>query len=292
MRGRIIRGIAGVYDVDVEDGSVYECKARGVFRKECLKPLVGDNVEIEVLDQEKRFASIVRLLPRNSELIRPAVANVDQALVVFSIVSPKPNFNLLDRFLVRMGQQGISCMICFNKQDIDEEGRGEHYRKIYKDCGYRVFVVSALEKRGIEELRAGLAGRITVLAGPSGVGKSSIVNELQQEKVMETGRISAKIERGKHTTRHTELIVMGEGAYILDTPGFSALELPRISKEELQDAYPEFAEYRKNCRFSGCSHTKEPGCGVKAAVADDKVNRLRYENYCLFYEELASVKKY
>lgn len=303
MQGRIVKGIAGFYYVCAEDaghggeaaygkGAIYECKAKGVFRKDGRKPLVGDAVEMDVLDGEGRTGNIRELLPRHSELIRPAVANVDQALVIFSSVKPKPGFNLLDRFLIRMGQQGVPCIICFNKQDIDEEGDGERYRRIYGACGYRALTVSAFEGKGIEELKALLAGRVTVTAGPSGVGKSSIVNCLQSGVVMETGEISAKIERGKHTTRHTELISMGGNTYILDTPGFSSLGLFDLEKEELAGYYPEFAEYEKYCKFSGCSHTKEPVCGVKAAVAEGGVSGLRYENYRILYEELASARRW
>lgn len=292
MRGRIVRGIAGTYSVDAGGREIYECRARGVFRKEGIKPLVGDCVEIEVLDEENHFGSITGLLPRRSELIRPAVANVDQALVIFAVASPRPNFNLLDRFLIRMEQQKISCLICFNKQDLDREEAGERYRQIYEGCGYRTFLVSALNKDGLEELKAQLKGRTTVLAGPSGVGKSSVVNELQQRVVMETGQISAKIERGKHTTRHTELIAVGYDTYILDTPGFSSLDLPSISREELWEYYPEFKKHAEYCKFSGCSHTKEPVCGVKAAVEEGAVERLRYENYRLFYEELDSRQRF
>lgn len=304
MRGKIVKGIAGVYYVhcaDVEtaeevqgekEGNLYECKAKGVFRKDNRKPLVGDDVEIEILDVKQRVGVIRELLPRKSELIRPAVANVSQALVIFSVVKPKPSFNLLDRFLIMMRQQGLPCIICFNKQDIDEEDMGETYRKIYADCGYPTLLVSAMTKEGIEELRELLKGKITTVAGPSGVGKSSIVNSLQSGTVMETGQISAKIERGKHTTRHTELIALDGGAYILDTPGFSSLGLFDMEKEQLAACYPEFAEYEGNCRFDGCAHVSEPVCGVKTAVAEGKISQLRYENYCLLYEELKNRKKY
>ncbi len=290
MQGKIVKGIAGFYYVHCRetDGSerIYECKAKGIFRKDNRKPLVGDNVEMDVLDREQALGNIVSLLPRHSELIRPAVANVDQALVIFSIVKPKPNFNLLDRFLIMMQQQDVPCIICFNKQDIDAESDGEEYRRIYEACGYRTLLVSAMQKTKIEELKALLAGRTTTVAGPSGVGKSSIVNCLQSGIVMETGQISTKIERGKHTTRHSELIAVGEDTYILDTPGFSSLGLFDLEKEELAGFYPEFAEYEKYCRFGGCSHVTEPVCGVKDAVEAGQISRMRYENYCLLYEEL------
>lgn len=291
MQGKIIKGIAGFYYVYAE-ARIYECKAKGVFRKDNRKPLVGDDVLLDVLDEEKLLGNIKGLLPRHSELIRPAVANVDQALVIFSIVKPKPNFNLLDRFLIMMGQQRLPCIICFNKQDIDEAGEGEVYEKIYASCGYQALSVSAKKGEGIEELKQLLAGKTTTVAGPSGVGKSSIVNSLQSGIVMETGRISEKIERGRHTTRHTELIAAGERTYILDTPGFSSLELFHMEKEQLASYYPEFAQEERYCRFAGCSHVTEPVCGVKDAVAEGRISKVRYDNYCLLYEELKQKKRF
>lgn len=299
MRGKIIRGIAGFYYVHVfeenaedAEAGIYECKAKGVFRKDNRKPLVGDNVEMDVLDGEQYLGNIRELLPRHSELIRPAVANIDQALVIFSIVSPKPNFNLLDRFLIMMMQQGIPCIICFNKQDLDQEDDGQRYREIYESCGFQTISVSAREQRGIGDLKKILQGRTTAVAGPSGVGKSSIVNCLQSGVAMETGQISRKIERGKHTTRHTELITAGADTYILDTPGFSSLGLFDLEKEQLGRYYPEYAEYEKYCRFGGCAHINEPVCGVKDAVAEGRISRMRYDNYRLLYEELKNRKKY
>jgi len=291
MKGKIVKGIAGFYYVHAEN-KIYECKAKGVFRKDNRKPLVGDDVEMDVLDEENALGNIRELLPRRSVLIRPAVANVDQALVIFSIVKPKPNFNLLDRFLVMMEQQDIETIICFNKVDIDEEEDGCKYQEIYEKCGYRTLTVSAKQGVGIEALKELLAGRTTTVAGPSGVGKSSIVNSLQSGIVMETGQISTKIERGKHTTRHSELIYVGEDTYILDTPGFSSLGLFDLEKEDLTRYYPEFAEHEKYCKFAGCSHVNEPVCGIKDAVAEGAISRVRYENYCLLYEELKSLKKW
>ncbi len=291
MQGKIVKGIAGFYYVHCQEG-VYECKAKGVFRKDNQKPLVGDDVELDVLDEEKKLGNIRRILPRRSELIRPAVANVDQALVIFSSVKPKPNFNLLDRFLIMMEQQDIPCVICFNKQDIDEEKDGEKYREIYSSCGYETLTVSARVRSGLEDLKAILAGKTTTVAGPSGVGKSSIVNCLQNETVMETGQISQKIERGKHTTRHSELIAMGRDTYILDTPGFSSLGLFDLEKEQLADYYPEFGTYEKYCKFAGCAHIGEPVCGIRDAVAEGSISKMRYENYCVLYDELKNKKKF
>lgn len=292
MYGKIIKGIAGFYYVHSTDGSVYECRAKGIFRKDNKKPLVGDDVELDVLDQAGRLGNIRSLLPRRSGLIRPAVANVDQALVVFSITKPQPNFNLLDRFLIMMGQQRLPCIICFNKLDMDSDNNGERYASIYAACGYRTLTVSAVRGEGLEKLKELLRGRTTTVAGPSGVGKSSLINRLQSDVVMETGAISEKIERGKHTTRHTELIAVEADTYILDTPGFSSLGLFDLGKEELAGYYPEFTEPEKHCRFGGCAHINEPDCGIKEALAEGRISSLRYENYCLLYEELNKRKKY
>ena len=292
MHGKIIKGIAGFYYVHLSEiGEVYECKAKGVFRKNNEKPLVGDDVELDVLDEEKHLGNIRTILPRSNALIRPAVANVDQALVIFSIVKPKPNFNLLDRFLIMMAQQEIPIVICFNKQDIDENGEVDTYRDIYEAAGYQTLAISAKEGKGMANLQEILAGKTTTVAGPSGVGKSSIVNKLQDGVVMETGQISEKIERGKHTTRHSELIAIAQDTYILDTPGFSSLGLFDIEKEDLVKFYPEFAEYEKYCKFGGCAHISEPVCGIKDALAEGQISQLRYENYCQFYEELKDREK-
>lgn len=292
MQGKIVKGIAGFYYVHVQDMGVYECKAKGIFRKDNTKPLVGDDVTVEVLDEEKKLGNISVILPRKNSLIRPAVANVDQALVIFSITEPAPNFNLLDRFLIMMEQQALPCIICFNKQDISSEEDRKALKEIYEGCGCRVFFTSAGKDREMEELLPVLKGRTTTVAGPSGVGKSSIINCLAPEVCMETGEISKKIQRGKHTTRHTQLIALGAGTYIMDTPGFSSLALTNMEKEELQGYYPEFARFEAECRFRGCAHIQEPGCGIKAAVQEGLISRIRYGNYVLLYEELKNKKKY
>ena len=292
MQGKIIKGIAGFYYVHVPEKGVYECKAKGVFRKDKKKPLVGDDVLIQVLNEEEYLGNIADILPRRSEIIRPAVANIDQALVIFSIVKPQPNFNLLDRFLIMMEQQHIPCIICFNKVDIDENDAGSGYEEMYGRCGYKTLCVSAKQGLGIDTLKDILKGKTTTVAGPSGVGKSSIINELQATVQMETGSISTKIERGKHTTRHSELIAMEDNTYILDTPGFSSLGLFDMEKEDLAGFYPEFARYECYCKFGGCAHISEPVCGIREAVEEGEIPKLRYENYKLLYEELRGRKKY
>lgn len=291
MQGKIIRGIGGFYYVHAEDGIVYECRAKGIFRKEKIKPLPGDNVEIfPVQDEEKPAGNVDAILPRKNVLIRPAVANVDQALVVFAAASPKPNLNLLDRFLISMEQQQIPVVICFNKTDLVDVKEEELLRDTYAHS-YPVQLISAANGEGIEEVQRLLDGKTTVVAGPSGVGKSSLTNHLQPHVQMEVGDISRKIERGRHTTRHTELIYLRPHTYFLDTPGFSSLYLTGIAYEELWQYFPEFVSYEPYCRFQGCMHISEPDCAVKEALAEGKIAASRYENYVMLAEELKNARK-
>ncbi len=292
MQGKIIKGIAGFYYVYVGDRGVYECKAKGIFRRENIKPLVGDNVELEILDEEQKKGNIREILPRRSRLIRPAVANIDQALVLFAIVKPDPDFNLLDRFLIMMEQQSLPCIICFNKRDIASEEERKTLQDAYEICGYKVLFISVKEREGIEEVRSLLQGKTTTMAGPSGVGKSSLINCLYPQAEMETGAISEKIERGKHTTRHSELFALDKESYLMDTPGFSMLQLFDMEKEELKEFYPEFRQYEERCRFRGCAHINEPDCGVKEALEKGKISKIRYYNYTVLYEELKGRRKY
>ncbi len=293
MTGKIIKGIAGFYYIHDGHDRVYACKAKGIFRNRGIKPVVGDNVTFTVLDEEAREGNIDEILPRKNVLVRPASANVDQALVVFAITQPDPNFNLLDRFLIMMLAQDIPVMICFNKTDLETQEKQEAYRKIYEQAGYPVMFVSTYEKNGIDAVRDYLRGKTTILAGPSGVGKSSLTNLLQPEAAMETGCISEKIKRGKHTTRHAELFSVEENTYLMDTPGFSSMYLEEIEPQHLKDYFPEFEAYEPECRFQAdCVHIGEPVCGVKAALAEGKISQSRYENYGLLYQELKNRRKY
>lgn len=292
MQGKIIKGIGGFYYVHAEDGALYECRAKGIFRKEKQKPLVGDNVEISVIDAKEQTGNVDLLLPRKNALIRPAAANVDQALVVFAAAAPKPNLNLLDRFLVMMRRQDIPVVICFNKTDLTETQEQERLAEIYRDCGSEVHFLCVARGEGIEEIQRLLEGKTTVAAGPSGVGKSSLTNALQSSVQMEVGEISRKIDRGKHTTRHTELIVLRKDTYFLDTPGFSSLYLPGLEPEELRDCFCEFTPYAADCRFQGCMHISEPDCAVKKALEEGKIARQRYEDYVLLAKELGERKRY
>lgn len=290
MQGKIIKGIAGFYYVQTKDG-IYECKAKGSFRNRKLKPFVGDNVEITVLDKENKKGNMEEILERKNFLIRPAVANVDQTLVIFAAAKPDPNLNLLDRFLIMMEQKEVPVILVFNKTDVAESEKLEEYAGIYENCGYQVLRVSALQEEGISEIKEILKGKTSTVAGPSGVGKSSIINLLQSDIHMETGTISEKIERGKHTTRHSELISIAEDTYIFDTPGFSSLYVTDMEKEELKNYFPEFEQYEEECKFLGCVHVNEPVCGVKEALKNGKISQSRYENYKLLYEELKENEK-
>lgn len=292
MTGKIIKGISGFYYVYVEGAGLYECKAKGAFRKQKIKPLVGDNVEIAVIDEANKLGNVEKILPRKNELIRPAVSNIDMALVIFASAKPDPNFNLLDRFLCMMEYQKVPVTICFNKIDLVDQEKLKEYSGIYEPAGYNVIFTCTKTKEGLGSIRSLLEGKTTTVAGPSGVGKSSIINCLQSDITMETGTISEKIERGKHTTRHSEIIPVSHDTYIMDTPGFSSMDVPRFEKEDLWTCYPEFVRHEPYCRFIGCSHINEPDCGVKAAIEDGEISPVRYENYKLLYEELKNRHKY
>lgn len=292
MLGKIIKGIAGFYYVHVEEAGIYECKAKGIFRKDNQKPLVGDNVRISVLDEKEKSGSIIEILPRKNSLIRPAVANVDQAFVIFALENPKPNFMLLDRFLIMMEHAKVPAVICFNKKDLVQEEDTLKLCDIYKNCGYRVIISSTVNQDDRQKIHEILHGKTTVIAGPSGVGKSSITNMLQQGIHMETGEISKKLKRGRHTTRHSQVIPVGEKTYLMDTPGFSSLYLTDMDEQDLKNYFPEFSRYEGQCRFQGCVHIHEPDCAVKDALEKKEISKLRYEDYLSLYEELKEKRRY
>lgn len=292
MQGKIIKGIGGFYYIYVEHQGVYECKAKGVFRNRKVKPLVGDDVVIDVIDESGKKGNIREILPRKNELIRPAVANIDQALVFFAAAQPEPNLGLLDRFLLQMEYKDIPVIIGFNKCDLVEDARIRELEKIYKASGYPMVFVSVRESKYLEELKELLSGKTTALAGPSGVGKSSLMNWLLPEASMETGAVSEKIKRGRHTTRHSELFHIGERTYLFDTPGFSSLYLNDFTDETLKHYFPEFLNYEKTCRFTRCNHINEPDCGVKNAMEEGKISPVRYEHYVQMYGELKEQRRY
>ena len=292
MQGKILKGISGFYYVHVAGSGLYECRAKGLFRRQKVKPLTGDLVEIAVISESDKIGNVEKIFPRKNELFRPAVANIDMALVIFAAASPQPNLNLLDRFLILMQMQHMPVTICFNKMELITEQQRTELFHIYEGCGYPVLYTSARHQEGIQALREALSGKTVAASGPSGVGKSSLINLLQPQALMETGEISRKIERGRQTTRHTQLIHIEGNTYIMDTPGFSSLFLPEMEKEQLRQYYTESASYEPQCRFQGCSHIHEPDCGVKEAIAAGAIHPVRYENYRLLYKELKSRRKY
>lgn len=292
MQGKIIKGIAGFYYVHVTGCGVYECKAKGIFRNKNIRPLVGDNVEIDIIDDVNFKGNITDILPRNNELIRPAVANIDQSLVVFASLSPAPNFNLLSRFLCMMEYNEIPTVICFNKTDQIEDDRLQEIVKNFEGAGCRILMTSTVTGQGLSELREVLEGKTTALAGPSGVGKSSMLNAVYPDADVKTGEISEKINRGKHTTRHTEIFHIEGNTYVMDTPGFTSLDYSVMEDKELRFYFNEFSEHEGQCRFNGCVHVNEPGCSVKNAVSEGTISKLRYDIYLEMYNELKNKRKY
>lgn len=287
VKGKIIKSIAGFYEVHTPE-AVYRCRAKGIFRALGKKPLVGDDVEIDITDTVSvpMEGNVRTLFPRKNELVRPNVANVDQALLLFAITHPAPSYNMLDRFLITMQERKLDAVLCFNKKDIASSEEIMELRQTYEACGCTVLFISSYIPESLEEVRGILRGKTTVLTGPSGAGKSTLINVLCPGANMQTGELSRKIRRGKNTTRHVELLAAGEDTYLVDTPGFTSLWLQDIEPDRLHFYYPEFEEWERDCRFSGCVHINEPDCAVKDALARGQISRIRYRNYCEIYDEL------
>ncbi|MBP3728708.1 MAG: ribosome small subunit-dependent GTPase A [Lachnospiraceae bacterium] len=292
MQGKIIKGIGGFYYVHDGRETVVECRARGNFRQQAVKPLVGDDVLIRLTDEDPGSGYIEQMLPRRNLLIRPAVANVDQALILISLEQPAFQPVLLDTFLIWMGWQEVPVIIGMNKADLGDKETEESIRRSYEGAGYRVCSFSAFTGQGLETLASMLRGSSTVLAGVSGVGKSTLLNRLLPEASMKTGALSRKLGRGRHTTRHSEIFCWDKDSYLCDTPGFSSLELPEMEAGQLETCYPEFEPYRAQCFFRDCLHFREKDCCVREAVQNGEIPRMRYENYCRFTEELKNRRKY
>ncbi|MBQ6660147.1 MAG: ribosome small subunit-dependent GTPase A [Lachnospiraceae bacterium] len=287
-QGKIVKGVGGNYETYVEGLGIVVCRAKGILRYRKTPPLIGDDVTLTV--DETGAGNIEEILPRKNALVRPAVANVDQALIVCAIREPDFLPNLLDRFLILMKRQDVPVLICFNKQDLADASEAERLASIYRECAAGVFVTQASKPGSVDRLREALRGKTTVLAGPSGVGKSTIMNALHPDANMEVGGLSRKILRGKQTTRHTQLFQIESNTFLCDTPGFSSLYLPDITPDELADYYPEFASFSGQCRYPDCIHRREPECAVRAAVENGTIAKERYDSYCLLYEELSGTR--
>ena len=286
LQGILFKGIGGFYYVKADNGLIYECKARGIFRKENIKPTIGDRVVIEIIDDT--HANIVSIMERSSYLIRPSVSNVDSLVVVVSVKNPVPDFCFIDKLLVMSEIRGIKPALCINKTDLISP---DEIKNNYKNTNYPIFEVCAKNEKINEDFYDFLKDKTTAFAGLSGVGKSSILN-LLVKKELKTGNVSDKIQRGKHTTRHVELFELDFGGYVLDTPGFSSFEAETINPKDLDKYFPEMQKFLNQCRFNGCAHINEPDCKVKEALKNDEISQSRYESYKKIYESLKQINKW
>lgn len=290
IEGRIIKGIGGFYYIETKDG-LYECRARGIFRKNKITPLVGDFVKISIIDEENKKGVVEEIQKRKTELVRPPIANVNKALIVFAVKNPTPHLSLLDRFIVLAERENLEIVIILTKIDLDDDNTFEKIKNIYEPCGYKVIGVSNLEHKNIDKVREELKNNTVVFAGPSGVGKSSLLNQIDSKFKLKTGDVSDKIKRGRHTTRHAELFELEFGGMVADTPGFSSLTLDDIEDIELKEYFIEF-ESHDDCKFgSKCIHQNEPSCSVKQAVEDGQIPKERYESYIQLLNEIKKGKR-
>lgn len=282
--GIIIKGIAGFYYVEIDNQKVIECKARGKFRREKITPVVGDKAIIEISDDDKGV--ILEILPRTSLLVRPVVANVNQAFIVFAIKKPEINYMLLDKLLIMAEHNNIKAVICINKSDLASDEYFLEIKDKYNKIGYNVIRTNGFTGEGVELLKEYCRNKISVFVGPSGVGKSTLFNKLQNRIEMETGKLSEKIDRGKHTTRHAELIEIEKGSFLVDTPGFSSMNIDFLEPSELQYVFRDFENYVNSCKFTSCLHDKERDCRIKQEVENGNISKSRYETYVGLLNEL------
>ncbi len=291
MQGVIIRGVGGNYYVDTNDG-IIECRARGLFRNQNIKPLVGDRVVIRLTEENKKNGYIEEILDRKNEMKRPLVSNIDQIIIVFAVKNPEPSFLLLDKLLIASEINSLKPIICFNKCDLVDKDYVSKYIDIYKNTGYKMIFTSMYNDNLLSEFKELLTDKISLFSGPSGVGKSSLMNAIDNGFELKTGEISEKLKRGKHTTRHAEIYKLNFGGFAVDTPGFSSFDINEIDYHELSYYYPEIRENSENCKFNNCMHDKEPSCAVKEAVKNNEISEIRYNNYIKLLYEIKNNKVY
>ncbi|MGM0378281.1 MAG: ribosome small subunit-dependent GTPase A [Bacillota bacterium] len=291
IKGLVLKAVGGKYDVKTKKG-LFNCELRGVVKKKDKRPIVGDFVKIDVINQENNKGMIKKILSRKSKLDRPLVSNVNQAVIVFAMKNPDPNFQLLDRLLVLSHYNNLAPIICFNKTDLVDLKEINKYKKIYEKIGYDVVLTSTKDLEGIKDLKEKLKDNISVFAGPSGVGKSSILNCLDNNLNLRTGEISKKVKKGKHTTRHTRLLKLNKGGWVVDTPGFENLNLPKIDHYHLQDYFPEIKKNKYGCKFNDCLHINEPKCRILNLVKKKEISKQRYNSYVYILNELQNYRRY
>ena len=290
MEGLIVKGIGGFYYVDTGN-EIIEAKGRGIFKKYGITLAVGDRVELEIIDETGKKGVINSIYPRKNQFIRPPIVNVDTFVVVFAASKPKPNLVLVDKFLVMAEMHGVEAVICINKSDLVSRDELDEYRNVY-DGIYPVIAVSARNGEGMDELKKAISGKTAAFAGPSGVGKSTITNALVPHANMETGSISEKTKRGRHTTRHAEIFKAEGGGRIFDTPGFTSFEIMEADEDSLMHYYPAIEHFSGDCYYDNCRHLKEPQCAVREAVNEGNIHKRRYESYAANMEEIKNRRKY
>lgn len=290
IKGTIIKGIGGFYYIKTEQG-IFECKGRGLFRKEKLVPCVGDHILLEPDELDDFKGTIVEILPRKNIFVRPPVANLGQILIVMAMEKPEPNFYLLDKFLVMAEKNQVDIIIAFNKIDLIEEEDVNKIKEIYDNL-YPLYFFSAEAGLGIEEIKHQLKNKQTAISGPSGVGKSTLINKMHEDLNLEVGGISLKSQRGKHTTRHVEIFELNNGGLVFDTPGFTSFETIDVNIEELHFMFPELHKLALECRFKSCTHINEPDCAVKLSLEHGGIHRSRYESYVNLYNEIKNQRRF
>lgn len=291
IEGIITKGVGGNYYVDIGN-KIIECRARGLFRLKNIKPLVGDFCFIRITEEDENTGYIEEIKERTNEIKRPPVANVQQLVIIFSIKNPQPSFLLLDKLLIAAKSNNLQPVICINKSDLVNEEEKENIISIFKNTGYKIIFTSKYDEDSLRNLKDILKDKLNVFSGPSGVGKSSLMNAIEPGFYLEIGEISEKSKRGKHTTRHAEIFKLSFGGYVVDTPGFSSFELEGIDEYSLKNYYPEIVKYDEGCKFLDCLHYKEPDCVIKEAVNNGLISEARYNNYIKLLEQIKSNKPY